>query len=109
MFTFGLIFSKHPPKKMNPLFGYRSSRSMVNEKTWEYAHHQFGTIGIKISLFLCLITGITMISLYDSNNRQLIMYSLFVILIQTIMLIVSIYETEKRLIEAFDKEGNKKF
>lgn len=35
------------------------------------------------------------------------MYSLFIILIQTIMLILSIYETEKRLIEAFDKEGKK--
>lgn len=37
------------------------------------------------------------------------MYSLFIILIQTIMLILSIYETEKRLIEAFDYKGNKKF
>jgi len=37
------------------------------------------------------------------------MYSLFIILIQTIMLILSIYETEKRLIEAFDKEGKKSF
>ena len=33
----GQYFVKHPPKKINPLMGYRTPRSMKNEESWNFA------------------------------------------------------------------------
>ncbi len=33
----GLITSKFPPKKINMLYGYRTSSSMKNQKQWDFA------------------------------------------------------------------------
>lgn len=32
--VFGVLFLWHPPKNINGLYGYRTSRSMKNEDTW---------------------------------------------------------------------------
>lgn len=44
MIGLGIYFSKHAPKEINPLFGYRTEMSMKNEQTWQFANHYFGKI-----------------------------------------------------------------
>lgn len=44
MIIFGAIFRKAAPKKINSLYGYRTTMSMKNRDTWEFAHHYFGRI-----------------------------------------------------------------
>lgn len=57
MVGFGAIFLKHPPREINGIYGYRTSRSMASQETWDYAHAYFGKlwfiIGI-IMLILCI-------------------------------------------------------
>ena len=38
MVLFGRAFLKKAPKEINYVFGYRTSRSMKNRDTWEFAH-----------------------------------------------------------------------
>ncbi|MFA6693184.1 MAG: SdpI family protein, partial [Acholeplasmataceae bacterium] len=42
MVVFGVVFMHKTPKKINTIFGYRTKRSMKDEKSWVYAHHSFG-------------------------------------------------------------------
>ena len=38
MIGFGRYFMKKAPKEINSVFGYRTSMSMKNKDTWEFAH-----------------------------------------------------------------------
>ena len=33
----GLLIKKKPPKKINPIYGYRTKRSMKDQKSWDFA------------------------------------------------------------------------
>lgn len=62
MIGFGKYFSKKVPQEINGVFGYRTSMSMKNRDTWEFAHKYLGKIWsisgwimlpITILLFFC--------------------------------------------------------
>ena len=44
MLYFGWRFLNRPPQKINALHGYRTSRSMKNQQTWDYAHQVCGKL-----------------------------------------------------------------
>ncbi len=44
MIIYGRMMWKHPPKKINGLSGYRTSRSMKNMETWIFAHKYCGKL-----------------------------------------------------------------
>lgn len=48
MIVSGRIMWKHPPKNINGLMGYRTSRSMKNMDTWLFAHDYCGRLWWKI-------------------------------------------------------------
>ena len=44
MLISGKIFSTHPPKSINTFFGIRTTMSMKNKDTWEFAHKLSGRL-----------------------------------------------------------------
>ena len=44
MIYFGKQFMKNAPKEINATFGYRTTMSMKNKDTWEFAHKYCGKI-----------------------------------------------------------------
>lgn len=48
----GYLMYKHPPKEINGLYGYRTSRSMKNKDTWKFAHDYCGRIWVKAGMIL---------------------------------------------------------
>ena len=44
MIGFGRNFMKKAPKEINSVFGYRTSMSMKNKDTWEFAHKYCGKV-----------------------------------------------------------------
>ncbi len=44
MMIIGALFKFLPPKKINMLYGYRTSRSMASQEAWDYAHPLCGKI-----------------------------------------------------------------
>lgn len=107
MIGFGVLFVIRSPKKVNCLFGYRTSMSMKNEHTWKYAHK---VAGISWLIGGCILLGpsiIVMVSLLEMDEKTLSYRSLILCGIQIIVMIVSvIVPTEVALRTKFDKNGN---
>ncbi len=51
----GFILFKFPPKKINPLYGYRTKSSMKNQKHWDFAQKYASIELIKFGGLLALI------------------------------------------------------
>ena len=63
MIGFGRYFMKKAPKEINSVFGYRTSMSMKNKDTWEFAHKYCGKV------LVCLWNG------YVANNSNIHAFS----------------------------------
>lgn len=53
----GFIMMKFPPKKINGLYGYRTSSSMKNQARWDFAQHYSAQEMMKLGVILAL-TGL---------------------------------------------------
>ncbi len=51
MILLGRAFLKKAPKEINCVFGYRTSMSMKNKDTWEFAHRYCGKIWVICGLY----------------------------------------------------------
>lgn len=108
MIGFGLYFMKIGPKRINHIFGYRTSRSMKNQDTWQFAHKHcgriwflWGLILLAFSLAVVIYSRAAKSPLFESDDT--------IFIIQLIVLILSILPTEIALRKNFDKYGNRKY
>ena len=108
MILFGAVFTKTAPKKINYIFGYRTDISMKNRDTWEFAHKYIGKLWFRFGLLLIPITVIPMLFVISKTENIVGTVGLIVGFINTIVLIVPIFFTEKALNKAFDKDGKRK-
>lgn len=108
MILFGTMFMKSAPKKINYIFGYRTDMSMKNRDTWEFAHKYFGKLWFRFGLLLIPITVIPMLFVISKTENIVGTVGLIVGFINTIVLIVPIFFTQKALDKAFDKDGKRK-
>ena len=99
---------KSAPKKINRIFGYRTKMSMKNCDTWEFAHKYIGKLWLRFGLLLIPITVIPMLLVLGKNENVVGTVGLIVSFINTVVLIIPIFFTEKALNSAFDKEGRRK-
>ena len=108
MIIVGRMTSKHYPKNINSLIGYRTTRSMKNMDTWKFAHEYCGKLWWKLGLIMIILSALIYIPLYQSDNNVIGIAGVVLITIQCIILIVSIYPTEKALEEHFNDDGTRK-
>ncbi len=108
MLFFGLKFRKKGPSKINWFYGYRTTMSMKNKETWEFAHEycgrvwrRWGAIMLIVSMLLCITT----LRISEDGRGIVILVS---VTVQTILLVVSIYPVEKALKNNFDQDGNRR-
>jgi len=101
MLIVSLIFVKFPPKKINHLYGYRTRRSMANQEIWKVANEYSAKLMVKITL-ISLVFPPFLYFIYPEQNL------LTSIIIHTVLLVSSLYFTEKFLNTDFDKDGNPK-
>lgn len=50
-----LLTKRYPPKKINMLYGYRTSRSMQNEAAWKEGNEFSATLMLRLSLGIILL------------------------------------------------------
>ena len=108
MILFGTMFMKAAPKKINYIFGYRTDMSMKNRDTWEFAHKYIGKLWLRLGFLLIPTTVILMLFVIGKTENIVGTIGLIVSFINTVVLIVPIFFTEKALNRAFDKDGNRK-
>ncbi|QRM87990.1 hypothetical protein FG167_01715 [Lacinutrix sp. WUR7] len=52
----GIIMQLFPPKKINPLYGYRTRSSMQNQQKWDFSQKYSAKLLTIIGVFLLLIS-----------------------------------------------------
>ncbi len=108
MILFGAIFTKTAPKKINYIFGYRTDISMKNRDTWEFAHKYIGKLWFRLGFLLIPVAVIPMLFVIGKTENVVGTVGLIVGFINTIVLIIPIFSTEKALNKTFDKDGKRK-
>lgn len=96
------IFMKYPPKNINSLYGYRTIRSMKNQDVWKTAN----TISVKYLFQASLATTIFQAFGIASANKDTD-YILYAYTFLIISIGASIWITEARLNQLFDKQGKR--
>lgn len=108
MIAFGRYFMKKAPKEINMVFGYRTSMSMKNKDTWEFAHKYFGKIWYVCGSAMLPITVIIMLLLIGKNKDCVGNVGGILCGLQLIPLIGAIFPTEIALRKNFDKDGKRR-
>lgn len=106
----GVVMYKKPPKKINGLYGYRTSTSMKTQHTWDFAQRYAGKIMAKYGLICTVLGGVlySMITLLVSVKDLPTFVALGLVLVQAIGLMLTIFPVEKALKENFDEFGDRK-
>ena len=103
MLVISLIFFYFPPKKINLIYGHRTSMSMKNQDTWQEANKRSTHMIILVSALTCILqlTGIV----FNINQETTILYATIFLVAG---LIIGVIVIEKKLKAIFDKDGNRK-
>lgn len=108
MIGFGKYFSKTAPREINGLFGYRTSMSMKNKDTWDFAHHLCGKLWVPIGWIMLMLSVIAMLLVIGKDTDTIGYFGSVFCIAQLIVLISSIFPVEHALKKTFDKDGNRR-
>ncbi|MEL0215981.1 MAG: SdpI family protein [Burkholderiaceae bacterium] len=101
LFVLSIVFYLFPPKKINNWYGYRTYKTMQNQKIWDFANGTFNKAFLFYS-FLSLAGGLLLN--YGATGTLTWQPMALVFL----SLIVCIVKTENQLKENFTDEGKSK-
>ncbi|MEQ3354299.1 SdpI family protein [Aedoeadaptatus acetigenes] len=106
MVFFGRLMMDHPPKTINAAYGYRTTMSMINQDTWDYAQAACAERWRRWGRVLALITLVVLIFALrrPAFADVLGIYTAF----ETAYLLASVAATEMDLRRTFDREGRRK-
>ena len=105
MIGFGRYFMKHTPKEINHVFGYRTSMSMKNRDTWDFAHKYCGRLYWHFGLFMLPLSVTPMLFILNRDTNTVGTVGAIETTIQIIFLLVPVILTERALKRNFDKYG----
>ena len=108
MIILGRIMAKHPPKEINSIYGYRTSRSMKNLDTWKFANTMFGKLWFRGGWGVLVFTIAGIVWLYGKDVNTTSIESLVVVGLQFIPLVGTIVPVEIALRRNFDDDGNRR-
>lgn len=108
MLGFGSLFLKRPPKEINFVYGYRTTMSMKNKDTWQFAHACFGRLWSRIGLILLPVSIIPLLFVVNRDTNTVSIVGGVVCAIQVVVLLASIVPVEKALKRTFDRDGNRR-
>ena len=104
----GLLFLKVKIKDVNSVLGYRTSMSMKNQDTWDFANSYFPKVWIILSIGMIIVTLLLWLILNKQSESVVEKAATAITLTQTGLLVFSIIPCEIALRKNFDKDGNRK-
>lgn len=108
MIICGRMMWKHAPGNINGIIGYRTARSMKNIDTWRFAHDYCGRLWWKIGWGMLVPSAVIQLPFYSSSVNWIGTVGGVLCVIQCIILIVSIFPTERALKATFTDEGRRR-
>ena len=103
MLVISLIFFYFPPKKINLIYGHRTSMSMKNQDTWLEANKRSALMMLLVSAMTCIFQLIGIV--FKVNQETTLLYATIFLVTG---LIIGVLIVEKQLRFIFDKDGNRK-
>ena len=98
----GSLVARHPPRKLNNYYGYRTRRSMLNQDTWTVAN-QFSTTQMIRMAKPCILLGVVGAFFVPFPAVTLVAAGATLVMVALILVL-----TEKRLISLFDSNGHRR-
>lgn len=94
----GIFLVKFPPKKINGLYGYRTSRSMQSQEAWDFSQRYSSKIMVVIGVVYSIIGPL---SLFVPKQDDMIGALISIAVVLTGVFIM-FYKTERQLGKRFD-------
>ena len=108
MIGFGRMMEKKTPREINSIYGYRTSRSMKNQDTWNFAHEDCGRLWWKWGwIMLPPVVLAQALTLLCSDIESMCLWSLMPTMVETVVLVATIFPVERALKRNFDEDGNR--
>ena len=108
MTGFGRYFMKTPPKDINSLFGYRTTRSMRNQETWDFAHAYSGRFWDRAGRPVLALSLVWAAFLFGKDVETVGNAYIILTVIQMVPFLAVIPATERALNREFDDLGRKR-
>ena len=106
MIGFGGRFLNNPPRERNGWYGYRTSRSMKNQDTWDFAHQVCGRIWRKAGLAMLPLAVLGQaLTLLAPTVDAMCLWSLVPTTAECVVMIAAIFPVERALKRNFDENG----
>lgn len=101
MMVFGWIFLRRPPREINGVYGYRTSRSMASKEAWDFAHRYFGKIWFWLGLGMVFFSVAAMFLCMGKDEAFVGVWGGVLCAVECVFLILPILPTEKALKRTF--------
>ena len=110
LLVFGWRFMKKPPQDINGAYGYRTSMSMKNQDTWEFAHQVCGRVWWRMGWLVLALSAalLAWMETRPGGEQTNWLLGALVALAEAAVVILTIIPVERALKKTFDKEGNRR-
>lgn len=92
----GFLLFKFPPSKPNWFIGYRTNKSMKDEKAWKEANNYCGKLFLIVGLFELFLSIVLLVLNYLSISFSDTILSIIVI-VQLIPMLITVVLVEKKI------------
>lgn len=82
----GFIMHKFPPKKINSLYGYRTTSSMENQEKWDFAQNYSSKEMMKLGFLLFVSSLLSQITNFDNLTNMFIGLGLMILIVILLLL-----------------------
>ena len=108
MVLLGRSFAKNPPGEINGGYGYRTTRSMKNRETWEFAQRYSGRFWVRAGRPVLAVSLLWMVLLFGREVDTVAHLGLLLTGLQMVPFLAVIPATERALKREFDDFGRKR-
>jgi len=103
MIVVGKVFIKKPPKTINGIIGYRTSRSRKNQDTWNFAHLYCGKLWWRTGWVMLPLAVISMLPAIGKDEDFVGGFGAVVVTVECIIMFMTIFFVERALAKKFGK------
>lgn len=108
MIGFGKEFQRNPPTEINPGYGYRTSMSMKNKLTWDFAQRHMGKVWYQAGRILLIPSVVPLLLVLGRDIALAGTVGIVICGVQLVVMLGSIPVVERALKKNFDKNGKRK-
>ena len=101
----GRMFLKRPPKNINATFGYRTTISMKNQDTWDFAQECCGKLWYRCGLVMLPVSVAPLLFVFGRDIGVIGNLGLVIAAVQVAVMLGTIFPVEKALKRTFDRNG----